>query len=150
METARDNQYETLVIRRNFNVSAHRLFEAWTSAQMLTGWFAPADEMLTEVLELDVRPGGRYRIRMVGGECEFHTVSGEYLEIIPDRKLIFTWQWEGDDGDAEMLIRLEFLDKGEGSQLLLTQERIPSQFVHDEHEQGWKDCLARLERKLAA
>jgi len=150
MDTAQKNEYETLHISRTFKAPCHKVYEAWTMAKTLSQWFAPSDEMKTEVLELDVRVGGRYKIRMEegGSDCEFHTVGGEYLSITPNEKLIFTWKWEGDDGNTEMLLTLEFIDKGDTTDFLLTQERIPSEEARDAHNEGWTGCLTRLDNLL--
>lgn len=146
MGTAQTNEYDTLHLSRTFNAPCNKVYGAWTNAGILSQWFAPSDQMKTEVLELDVRVGGRYRIRMEEGEndCEFHIVGGEYLSIVPNKKLIFTWQWEDDDSNTEMLLTLKFIDKGDTTDFLLTHERILDQETRDSHNEGWTSCLARL------
>ena len=52
--TAKDR----LVIRRHYNASPERVFEAWTQVEQIGQWFGPSDEYAIPILEADVRAGG--------------------------------------------------------------------------------------------
>jgi len=50
--------------------------------------------MTTPLAEVDLRVGGRYRIRMQEPDGASHTVTGVYLEVDPPRRVVYTWHWE--------------------------------------------------------
>lgn len=139
---------ERLVVKRSFKSPIERVFAAWTDAEQIKRWFAPGD-MTVPMAEADVRVGGRYRIQMSesGDDCEFHTTGGVYREVIPNRRLVFTWQWEG--SDLETMVTLEFKSlSAKKTELTLIHEGFDSEDTRDKHGQGWEGCLAKLESFL--
>ena len=77
-----------------------------------------------------------------------HCVKGVYREIRRPNRLVFTWIWEqGDMNGVETLVTLDFVAQGNGAELRLTHEGLPSENSRGLHEQGWSssfDCLAEL------
>lgn len=71
------------------DASAEKLFRAWTDANHIKPWFCPEPWKVTEA-ELDVRPGGKFYTRMQGPGGEDFPSTGCFLEIIPNRKLVWT------------------------------------------------------------
>lgn len=139
---------EKLVIRRRFKAPVERVYAAWTEPAQMKRWFAPGD-MSVPIAEADVRVGGRYRVQMSeGGGGEFHTIGGVYREVVPNRRLVFTWQWEGSDLETLVTIELEALSADE-TQLTLTHEGFDSEDTRNKHGQGWQGCLENLETCLA-
>ena len=135
---------ERLVVRRSFKAPVERVYAAWTDAEQMKRWFAPGS-MTVPMAEADVRVGGRYRVQMSegGDDCEFHTTGGVYREIIPNRRLVFTWQWEG--SDLETVVTLEFKPlSATETELTLIHEGFDSEDTRDKHAQGWDGCLAKL------
>jgi uncharacterized protein YndB with AHSA1/START domain len=130
-----------LTLRRAFSAPPERVFRAWTSAEELRVWFGPGAYSAPHV-ELDLRVGGRYRIGMQPPEGEIFYLAGEYVEIDPPRKLVFTWQWEGDP--AVTLVTLEFLDQEGMTELIVTHERFPTQEQCERHKEGWSATLEKL------
>lgn len=137
---------ERLVMTRRFKAPVERVYAAWTDPEQMKRWFAPGDMSVPEA-SADVRRGGRYRVRMAGGEdgCEFHTTGGVYREVIVNERLVFTWQWEGSDLETLVTLEFESLSANE-TQLTLTHEGFDSGDTRDKHGQGWDGCLANLER----
>lgn len=118
------------------------VFQAWTDPYLLSCWFAPADGIPTKA-EVDLRVGGRYRIEM--GR---RTAAGEYLEITPPTRLVFTWVWLGED-EHETVVTAEFTPLGKETLLSLTHDRLPEEVDCMGFEAGWEANLARLVRLLA-
>jgi uncharacterized protein YndB with AHSA1/START domain len=95
---------------------------------------------------LDPRPGGVYRVDLTGDERVSGEVSGEVLEVAPDRKLVFTWGWENGilpvpPGASTVEIVLE--PDGEGTLVRLTHRDLPEE-MRSYHTRGWDHSLARL------
>lgn len=139
---------ERLVVKRTFNAPVERIYSAWTDPEKMKRWLAPGD-MTVPSAEADVSVGGRYRVQMseAGSDCAFHTTGGVYREVVPNERLVFTWQWEG--SDLETLVTLEFkgLSAG-GTELTLIHEGFDSEDTRNKHGQGWEGCLANLESFL--
>ena len=134
----------TLNISRTFNASREAVFDAWLNTDAISQWFAPDPTMVTKVDVLDAKEGGRYQFQMVAVDGETFIVTGEYVTIKRPEQLIFTWVWIHGDDKTEMLVTLNFIDKGETTEMQLTHERLPDQSSKDHHNQGWIGCFIRL------
>jgi uncharacterized protein YndB with AHSA1/START domain len=83
-----------ILITREFDAPRHLVFRAWTEPALIRRWWHAKRGEVT-VAEVDLRVGGRWRYAMIAhGEFEvaFH---GEYLEIVPDERLVTTEIYEG-------------------------------------------------------
>ncbi len=79
-----------LVIERVVDVAPELVFKAWTTPEHLMPWFCPKPYRTVEC-EIDLKPGGKFFTQMVdpsGNKLPAH--PGCYLEIVPDRKLVWT------------------------------------------------------------
>ena len=88
-------------IERRFAAPAQAVFEAWTSAELLRRWYPPGADWDTPVAEVDVRVGGKLRLVMRRPDGQAFGGGGEYLEIRPPERLVFTWRWDEDEGNEE-------------------------------------------------
>ncbi len=139
---------ERLVVKRTFKAAVERVYAAWTDAEQMKRWFAPGT-MTVPGAEADVREGGRYRVQMSegGSDCEFHTTGGVYREVIPNERLVFTWQWEGSELETVVTLEFKSLSANE-TELTLIHEGFDNEDTRDKHGQGWEGCLAKLEAFL--
>ena len=93
--------------------------------------------------EADVRPGGRFSVvfRLLNGEE--HNPTGIYQEVIPEKKLVFTWEWPGmPERESLVTFLLEPIDGG--TRLTLLHEHLPDEEARKSHEQGWNGLLDKL------
>lgn len=94
----------------------------------------------------DPRPGGAYRIEVIPG----HTASGEFVELDPPRRLVYTWGWEpGADGPntvppGSSTVEIELTPDGDGTRLRLTHRDLPGPESAASHQHGWDHYLERL------
>jgi uncharacterized protein YndB with AHSA1/START domain len=136
-----------LVARRTIRAQVVRVFEAWTQPEQLRAWWGPRPVTCSEA-EVDLRVGGRYRIVNAlpdGGSVIIH---GEFRVVEVPRKLVYTWRVG--DGDELSLVTVRFEARGEGTEVVIVHEDIPSDLVRDSHEEGWRGCLGGLERHFDA
>jgi uncharacterized protein YndB with AHSA1/START domain len=138
----------SLVIKRKLQAPAEKVFAAWTQPDALKRWFAPRDETTIALAETDVRVGGRYRIIMRDLDGAEHRVGGIYREIVPDRKLAFTWAWESTP-ERESLVTVEIKPTAGGCEVTFTHEGFFDETARDRHQRGWSGSIPRLERYLA-
>src|SRR5262249_22802221 len=78
-----------LVLERFVEVSPELVWMAWTQPEHLKKWFTPAP-WTTVDCEIDLRPGGVFRTVMRSPEGKDFPNAGCYLEIVPNRKLVWT------------------------------------------------------------
>lgn len=78
-----------LVLERIVDVPCELVWKAWTQPEHLMVWFCPKPWQTTEC-EIDLRPGGLFRTVMSSPDGEKHDTRGCYLEIIENRKLVWT------------------------------------------------------------
>jgi uncharacterized protein YndB with AHSA1/START domain len=89
-----DAEHE-LVLTRLIDAPREALFRCWTEPGLLKQWFAPAP-FTTPVAEVDLRVSGTSRMVMQSPDGKEIPCPGTYLEIVPNRKLVFTDAYTGD------------------------------------------------------
>ena len=122
---------DQILITREFDAPRHLLYRAWTTPELVERWWSGRRGSVTSV-EIDLRVGGAWRYVMTaqaGFEVAFH---GEYLEIVPDEKIVHTEIFEGaPGGDSEpATITVEFIEVDGRTRLELLTE-CPSKEVRD-------------------
>jgi uncharacterized protein YndB with AHSA1/START domain len=138
----------TLRLTRAFNASRERVWRAWTDPEALKMWWGPREFDCTDA-QSDLRVGGKYRITIRHKEKgEVFIAYGEYKEVAPPSRLVYTWRWEQwDDAMWETLVTVEFRERGGSTELILTHERFRDESMRDSHGEGWGsalDCLAEF------
>jgi len=126
-----------LVLERVLPATAEEVFAAWTTPERMAEWMSPVG---TAEAEVDLRVGGSFRVVMVEHDRLEHT--GEYLELDPPRRLVFTWV-SPYTGPEPSLVTVELHPHDDGTRLVLTHERLPEDVV-DGHRNGWGSMLERL------
>jgi uncharacterized protein YndB with AHSA1/START domain len=134
----------SLSITRHYPVAPEKVWRAWTDPQALSHWFGPGEADSVTRAELDVRPGGRYRIAFRTQDGEEHEVSGEYQEVETNRKLAFTWAWKSTP-ERVSLVTVEMRPSGEGCELNFLHERFFDRQARDNHERGWTGTFEKLD-----
>jgi uncharacterized protein YndB with AHSA1/START domain len=137
-----------LVITRVLAAPPALVFQAWTDPARMMQWYAP-EGLQTPYAESDLRVGGRFRVLMREPDGTEHDVSGEYREIVPDRKLVFTWAWLRSPDDISV-VTVELQPEGDGTRLTLTHEQLPDAAERDSHQSGWSSALDKLGKLVAA
>jgi uncharacterized protein YndB with AHSA1/START domain len=92
----------------------------------------------------DLRPGGQYRVEVIPG----NTASGEFVEIDPPRRLVFTWGWEAGSGSAvppgSTTVAFELIRSGAGTLVRFSHRDLPTAASADSHAHGWDHYLERF------
>jgi len=144
----------TLILKRTLNATPERAFKAWTTAEHIQQWMRPEPGMEIPLASMDLRVGGKYRIQMKKPDGEFFTAVGEFREVKPPERLVYTWDWEKDGSGADFgevegkpsLITVEFLKRGKGTELVLTHSRFATVESRDNHAKGWGEFTENLAR----
>jgi uncharacterized protein YndB with AHSA1/START domain/dihydrofolate reductase len=88
---------EQILITREFDAPRHLVYRAWTTPELVRRWWSGKRGQVTAA-EIDLRVGGRWRYAMAaegGGEVAFH---GEYREVVPGERLVYTEVFDGAPG----------------------------------------------------
>ncbi|WP_163543418.1 SRPBCC family protein [Occultella kanbiaonis] len=86
-----------ILVTREFNAPRHLVYRVFTEPDLIRRWWAGQRGTVT-VADVDLRVGGAWRYALVAGggfEVGFH---GEYLEIVPDERIVCTEIFEGMPG----------------------------------------------------
>jgi len=156
VETATEDR--DLVLTRFIAAAPETVYRAWSEPELLKQWFAPAP-FTTPVAELDVRPGGANLIVMRGPDGTEMPNHGVYLEVVPNRRIVFTDAFRGAGWEPAdkpfMTVVLTFEPAGEGTRYT-ARVRHWTTADRERHEQmgfhqGWPICadqLAALAQRL--
>jgi uncharacterized protein YndB with AHSA1/START domain len=128
---------ETDVIEHEVRVNAPpaTVFAYFTDPAKMVQWMGVE-------ATLDPRPGGVSRIA-VNSEA---IMQGEFLEVVPPRRVVFSWGWEDrrfDVPPASTVVEVSLTPDADGTRVRLTHRRLPETGI-DFHRVGWDYYLARL------
>ena len=129
-----------VILTRVYDAPARLLFECWSKPEHVIKWFGPVGWPLT-LCEIDFRKGGRFRFAMTGSSGVQNTpFGGEYLEIVPPRKLVFTNGFE--TPNAEKMICTVTFDEAGGKTTLIVRTLFSTVAVKNTHiEVGFRQGL---------
>ncbi|HUR87979.1 MAG TPA: SRPBCC domain-containing protein [Ramlibacter sp.] len=141
-ETARETN--ALEIERRYDAPPERVWQAWTDPRALSRWFGPGGENSVTQAELDVRPGGHYTIAFRTPDGQDNRVSGTYEEVIPQRKLSFSWAWQSTP-DRVSFVTVEVVPEGDATLMKFRHERFYDRTALDNHTRGWTATFVKLD-----
>jgi uncharacterized protein YndB with AHSA1/START domain len=138
----------SLVLKRRIKAAPEKVYEAWTKPEQMTLWWGVGMSPKTPIAETDLKVGGRFRVQFWGSDDEHNSVSGIYREVVPNRKLSFSWAWQSTP-ERESLVTIDLNPVNDGTMLTLTHEQFFDEKARDDHGRGWNASLDRLEALFA-
>jgi len=128
-----------ITIVRKLKASPEKVYAAVTRPDQILQWWGP-DAGTTVSAEIDLRTGGQYSIvfRLLDGSE--HNPHGVYREVVPNEKLVFTWEWP--DWVSLVTILLRPIDIG--TELTLMHENLPTEEI-ESHHASWTGWVAELQ-----
>jgi uncharacterized protein YndB with AHSA1/START domain len=145
-----DEREPELVITRIFDAPRNVVFQAWTEPGRIVHWWGPQG-FVTTYCDMDIRPGGAFRVCMRSPAGAEHWKQGVYREIVEPERLVFTFAWEDADGKPghQTLVTVSFAEEGAKTRLTLHQAVFETVARRDEHQRGWTSTLERFAEYLA-
>jgi uncharacterized protein YndB with AHSA1/START domain len=138
----------TLRMERTFRAPAQAVFDAWTSEEVMRRWWRVESDWETPVAEVDLRIGGSVRVVMRTQDGTEYGGGGQYTEIDPPNRLVFTWIWDGND--TRQLIEIDFEEHDGATTVRFTHRDLWDEEAVRSHEEGWNGVFDNLERVLEA
>ena len=132
----------SVTIVRRIKATPAKVYAALTDSKKMVQWWGP-DAGPTLRAEADVRPGGRFSIvfRLLNGDE--HNPTGVYKEVVPEKKLVFTWEWP-EMPERESLVTFLLAPFDGGCELTLIHAQLPEE-ARASHEQGWSGWFNKLQ-----
>jgi uncharacterized protein YndB with AHSA1/START domain len=130
---------------RRFEASPERVFDAWINPETARKWLFTSPTSESNRTELDARVGGTWTITDCRDGVDY-TGLGEYLEIDPPRRLVFTFAMPQFDPRFDRIV-VEIAPDGAGCILSLTHELLPPDY-HRATEDGWGQMFDNLDTIL--
>lgn len=125
---------DPITVERRIEAPPATVFAYLTDAERWARWQG-------QEATIDATPGGIFRMRMGTGQ----TARGQFVEVVPDRRVVFTWGWIDHPGvpPGSTTVEIDLLPDGDATVVRLTHHDLPAGEV-PLHRQGWDHYLPRL------
>jgi uncharacterized protein YndB with AHSA1/START domain len=138
----------TLQMKRTYEAPAQRVFDAWTSEEVMRRWFHAGPDWETPVAQVDLRVGGAVRVVMRDPHKDVeYGGGGEYTVVDPPHRVAFTWIWD-DEPEWTTQIEIEFQEEGDRTAVRFTHAGLRDEEAVRSHEGGWGEAFDNLARTL--
>jgi uncharacterized protein YndB with AHSA1/START domain len=134
--TTTGREVEVVVIERTFNAPVTRVWEALTDVDQMRQWFFDLKEFRPEL-------GFEFAF-VVEHKGNTYDHRCKVTEVIPQKKLAYTWRYEGHEGNS--LVTIELFFEGDKTRLKLTHEGLDTfpktpAFARENFEKGWTELI---------
>lgn len=133
-------------IEKLFNAPVNLLWAIWTEPTFINQWFGSDEKGTVNMVNIDLSVGGKYKIAFRDSDGSNHTALGEFIEIIPFSKLLYTWEWESESGHTSK-VQVDFIQKQENTLLILTHSLLNPNSTHS-YLEGWNGALEKIIHKI--
>jgi uncharacterized protein YndB with AHSA1/START domain len=128
----------TTAVQGQVRVKASRetVFGFLTEADKMTRWMGVQ-------AQAEPVPGGIYRVVINDRD----TASGEFVEVDPPRRVVFTWGWESEDASVapgESTVEVTLEEDGDATLVRLVHSGLPTEDARERHAHGWHHYMPRL------
>jgi uncharacterized protein YndB with AHSA1/START domain len=127
------------------------VFEAMTTSEGVAAWFGP-DDLPVVRAQMDARVGGAYRVHFRTIDGGDHEACGEFLELIPPRRIVMSWIWAFGGAPEERRrtsrVEIELRPIADGTELTFTHAGLWDEASSKSHAGGWTGAIDKLVRHL--
>lgn len=134
---------DTIVQEITIKSSAERIFEALTNSGELVKWWGVGGKFQVTHMESDLRPSGKWRMRVMGCNGAESIVAGEFRKIERPHLLIFTWIREKEDA-IETLVRWDLEENDGITKVRVTHSGLTTESLRKRND-GWPMILGLLQ-----
>ncbi|HOM13125.1 MAG TPA: SRPBCC family protein [Rubrivivax sp.] len=139
-----DRTARTVHLHRVLRCPPERLYRAFTEADAMARWLPPYGFICT-VQQFDARVGGRFAMSFHNfGSGHSHSFGGEYLELLPHRRIRCTDRFDDPNLPGELQVTVALQPVSWGTELRIEQAGIPEVIPLEMCCLGWQESLAQL------
>lgn len=139
-----------LVLNLEYTLAAlpEEIFIMLTESTEVVKWWGPHGFAIPQA-EVNLVVGGSYRFTMTPPDGEPFHLSGEFMEIDPPWRLVYTFRWEEPTpDDRETVVDLSLGGTGEGTRVVLSQGPFLTEERLELHRNGWTESFEKLQAVL--
>lgn len=134
----------TVRLHRVLRASPEKVYRAFVTPEAYAKWLPPHGFTAT-VHQMDARVGGTYRMSFTNFTTgTAHTFGGEYLELVPGERIVYTDKFEAPNLPGEMRTTITLTAVSCGTELNVVQEGLPEVIPVADCYLGWQESLAQL------
>jgi uncharacterized protein YndB with AHSA1/START domain len=134
----------TVHLHRVLHAPPERVYRAFLDADALAKWLPPYG-FTCKVHHLEAKVGGTFKMSFSNfGIGNGHSFGGEYLELVPHQRIIYTDKFDGANLSGEMKVTVDLKQVSCGTEINIVQEGIPELIPVEMCYLGWQESLAQL------
>src|SRR4051812_35614040 len=142
--TTKIDSTNAVIVERTLNAPAARVWEALTDVGQMREWYFDLKEFKSEV-------GFEFEFVVEHEGNRYHHLC-RVVEVIPEKKIAYTWRYKGEPGDS--LVSFELFAEGDNTKLKVTHTGIETfprtpAYARKNFEAGWTAIATELEQFLA-
>lgn len=136
--TVQKKSEREVVVTRTFDAPARLVFEAWSKPELFKKWWVPRSMGMTlRSCEMDVRNGGTYRLVFGDDPANPMAFFGNYLEVVPNKRIVWTNEESGEAGSVTTVT----FEERDGKTLLAISELYPTKEALDAAGTGAQEAM---------
>lgn len=136
----------TIKLHRVLTAAPLKVYRAFIEPDAIASWLPPYGFLCT-VHELDAKVGGKHKMSFrnftTGGS---HSFGGEYRELIPGERLVYTERFDDPNMPGEMTVTVTLTAVSAVTEMTIEQAGIPDMIPPDQCYVGWQECLTKFAR----
>lgn len=140
----------TVRLHRVLRATPEKIYRAFLDPDAMAKWLPP-NGFTCKVHHMDARVGGTYNMSFTNFSTgHSHSFGGEYLELVPHRKLRYTDKFDGPSPPGLMQTTVTLAPVSCGTELHVVQEGIPEMIPPEACYLGWQESLVLLAQLVEA
>ena len=134
----------TIRLHRVIATRPDKIYRAFVESDAIASWLPPYGFLCT-VHELDARVGGHHKMSFRNFTTgESHGFGGEYLELVPGQRLVYTDRFDDPNLPGEMRVTVDLKAVSVGTEVHIEQQGVPDLIPLDGCYLGWQASLRKL------
>ncbi|KRW95614.1 SRPBCC family protein [Paracoccus sp. MKU1] len=134
----------TIRLHRVIAARPEKLYRAFLEPDAVASWLPPYGFLCT-VHELEAKVGGHHRMSFRNFTTgHSHSFGGKYLELVPDKRLVYTDRFDDPNLPGEMTVTVELKPVSVGTEVTIEQQGVPDVIPTEACYLGWQDSLRKL------
>jgi uncharacterized protein YndB with AHSA1/START domain len=144
-----DAEATTFRVSKTISAPVDRVYKAWTDPNAIKVWFGCEAVKESEITQ-DLRVGGKYSYLTKSADGRTTILEGEFKEVVPNKKLVYTWTNNSIEFPAKnTIVTIEFVAIGNETEVRIKHSNFALAKSAEGHNAGWGQALESLARFVA-